>query len=264
MTLDRKKLLDRAARDGEERILLAHVLDKWEQCDSRGIPGHTDFLSPAEQRSALDLLHAAAIHGGYALIGGYETAERRTLCFLPEWQEEPDTESLLSALRISFREEDRLTHRDLLGSLMALGVKRSKVGDILVSPDAADVIVSAETAEYLQTQWSGAGRVRFRPETIPLDRLRVPPQRVRELRDTVAGLRLDAVASTGFSVSRAKAAELIASGRVQLNYRETLKPDAQVAQGDVVSARGLGKFELSEVGGLSKKGRTSILIRRYL
>ena len=80
----------------------------------------------------------------------------------------------------------------------------------------------------------------------------------------MATLRLDAVAATGFSMSRAKAAELIASGRVQLNHREAMKPDAPVAQGDVVSARGLGKFELTEVGGLSKKGRTAILVRRYL
>ena len=87
---------------------------------------------------------------------------------------------------------------------------------------------------------------------------------MKELRDTVATLRLDAVASTGFAMSRAKAAELIASGRVQLNHREVTKPDAPVAQGDIVSARGLGKFELAEVGGLSKKGRTAILVRRYL
>ncbi|MBQ2324601.1 MAG: RNA-binding protein, partial [Oscillospiraceae bacterium] len=75
---------------------------------------------------------------------------------------------------------------------------------------------------------------------------------------------LDAVTASGFSISRARAAELIASGRVQKNYRETTKPDAPVAQGDVISARGVGKFELSEVGGLSRKGRTAILLRRYL
>ena len=80
----------------------------------------------------------------------------------------------------------------------------------------------------------------------------------------MATLRLDAVTAVGFSMSRAKAAELIASGRVQRNYRETTKPDAAVAEGDVISARGLGKFELSEVGGLSKKGRTAICVRRYL
>ena len=126
------------------------------------------------------------------------------------------------------------------------------------------MIVCADIAAYLLREWRGAGRARFAARRVPLAELAVPELRFRELRDTVATLRLDAVAATGFSMSRAKAAELIASGRVQLGYRETTKPDAAVAEGDVVSARGLGKFELASVGGLSKKGRTAIVIRRYL
>ena len=111
---------------------------------------------------------------------------------------------------------------------------------------------------------SGAGRTALRLTAIGADALRVPEQKVKEIRDTVATLRLDAVTAAGFSMSRGKAAELIAAGRVQKNYREVTKGDASVAQGDVISARGLGKFEVAEVGGLSKKGRTGILLRRYL
>lgn len=262
--MDRTALLDRAAHSGEERVLLAHVLDKCEQCRKRNIPSHTDFLSPAEAQSASDMLHSAAIHGGWAMCGGYERAERRMLCFLPDWQEEPDAAELMAALRVRFRGEDALTHRDLLGSLMALGVVRAKLGDILVTDASADVIASADIADYLLSEWTQAGRVRLRPERVALDALAVPELKVKEIRDTVATLRLDAVASVGFSMSRARAAELIASGRVQLNHRETVKGDAAVGEGDTVSARGLGKFELAEVGGLSKKGRTAILIKRYL
>ena len=262
--MDKKTLLDRAAKDADERVLLAHVLDKCEQSRTRNIPAHTDFLSPAEWRSAEELLHAAKVHDGWTAAGGYDRAERRMLCFLPDWQEEPDADECMAALRVRYREDERLTHRDLLGSLMALGVVRAKLGDILVSGESADVIVCADVADYLLQEWTGAGHAKLQAERIALDDLAVPEQKVREIRDTVATLRLDAVASTGFSMSRAKAAELIASGRVQLNYREVTKPDAQVAQDDVVSARGLGKFELAEVGGLSKKGRTAILVRRYL
>ena len=186
------------------------------------------------------------------------------LCFLPDWQEEPDVADCVAALRVRYRAEEGLTHRDLLGSLMALGVVRAKLGDILVSAESADVLVCADIADYLLQEWTSAGHAKLRGERIALDELAVPELKVKELRDTVATLRLDAVASTGFAMSRAKAAELIASGRVQLNHREVTKPDAAVAQGDIVSARGLGKFELAEVGGLSKKGRTAILVRRYL
>ncbi|MBQ1834936.1 MAG: hypothetical protein II111_04400, partial [Oscillospiraceae bacterium] len=96
--MEKKTLLDRAARTAEERTLLAHVLDKCEQCRTRNVPAHTDFLSPAEQRSAADLLHAAAIHDGYVFLGGYASAERRMLCFLPQWQEEAEDADYMTAL----------------------------------------------------------------------------------------------------------------------------------------------------------------------
>ena len=252
--MDRRSLLDRAAKSAEERVLLGHILDKYDQCRQRNLPTNTAFLSPAEAQGARDLLRAAAIHEGFALLGGYEGAERRMLFFLPDWQEEADASDAMAFLRAAWHESEHPTHRDLLGSLMALGVERETLGDILVSEGSADLIVSAGVAQYLLDNWTGAGRTA----------LRLPEQKVKEIRDTVATLRLDAVTAAGFSMSRGKAAELIAAGRVQKNYREVTKGDASVAQGDVISARGLGKFEVAEVGGLSKKGRTGILLRRYL
>ena len=262
--MERKKLLDRAARSPEERVLLGHVLDKYEQCRTRNLPVNTAFLSPAEAQGALDLLHAAAIHEGYAFLGGYEGAERRMLFFLPDWQEEADGTEAMAFVRAVWHESEHPTHRDLLGSLMALGVERETLGDILVSERSADLIVSAGVAPYLMDNWTSAGRTALRLTRIEPENVNVPEQKVREIRDTVATLRLDAVTAAGFSMSRGKAAELIAAGRVQKNYRETTKGDAPVAQGDMISARGLGKFEVAEVGGLSKKGRTGILLRRYL
>ena len=248
--MDRRSLLDRAAKSAEERVLLGHILDKYDQCRQRNLPTNTAFLSPAEAQGARDLLRAAAIHEGFALLGGYEGAA--------------DASDAMAFLRAAWHESEHPTHRDLLGSLMALGVERETLGDILVSEGSADLIVSAGVAQYLLDNWTGAGRTALRLTAIGADALRVPEQKVKEIRDTVATLRLDAVTAAGFSMSRGKAAELIAAGRVQKNYREVTKGDASVAQGDVISARGLGKFEVAEVGGLSKKGRTGILLRRYL
>ena len=262
--MDRRSLLDRAAKSADERVLLGHILDKYDQCRQRNLPTNTAFLTPAEARSALDLLHAAAVHEGFALLGGYEGAERRMLFFLPDWQEEADTAEAMAFLRARWHESEQPTHRDLLGSLMALGVERETLGDILVSEGSSDLVVSAGVAQYLLDNWSGAGRTALRLTAIGADELSIPAQRVKEIHDTVATLRLDAVTAAGFSMSRSKAAELIAAGRVQKNHRETTKGDASVAQGDIISARGLGKFEVAEVGGLSKKGRTGILLRRYL
>lgn len=262
--MDRRSLLDRAAKSAEERVLLGHILDKYDQCRQRNLPTNTAFLSPAEAQGARDLLRAAAIHEGFALLGGYEGAERRMLFFLPDWQEEADESESMTALRCTYRKEDTLTHRDFLGSLMAQGITREKLGDILVSEGSCDLIVSRDIAPYLLQNVTSAGRVKLSVSEIKLSGLNIPALKVKEIRDTVSTLRLDAVAASGFSMSRGKAQELISSGRVQLNHRETLKADAPIAQGDVISARGLGKFEVAEVGGLSKKGRTALLLRRYL
>ena len=109
-----------------------------------------------------------------------------------------------------------------------------------------------------------AGRVRLKTSAMELVDLKPPEVKVKPIRDTVSSLRLDAVAAAGFSLSRGKAADLIASGRFQLNHRECLKPDRPVGSGDVMSCRGLGKCVLKEVGGPSKKGRIMILLERYV
>lgn len=265
--MDRGRLLDRLGAAGEERMALAKILDRAGQAQSRNIPAATDFLSPAQLTRARELLHLAGIpETGYTALGGYEGAERRLLLFLPDWMEPEDgaSQSPIRCLRASFRAETPLTHRDFLGSLMGLGIVREKVGDILVGPDSADLMVLDTVADFLLRSWDSAGRARLSVSAIEPENLHIPQVQCREVRDTVSSLRLDAVASSGFRMARGKAAALIESGRVQVNWRECTKPDKLLAEGDTVSARGLGKFVLSEVGGVTKKGRTSIVLRVYV
>ena len=260
--MDRRELLDKTARSEEERLLLSRVWDKREQCRLRNIPTATAFLSPQEQAAATRLLNALGDREGYALWGGYEGAERRRLLFLPDWMAEPD-DSAVAALRAVCRSGASLTHRDFLGSLMALGLTREKIGDILVESGGCQVLVDPLSLDFLTQSWDSAGRERLTVTPLPLEELTVPQAAVKEVRDTVSSLRLDAVCSTGFRMARGKAAELIESGRVQLNWRECTKPDKAVSAGDTVSARGFGKFELAEVGSLTKKGRIPIVVKCY-
>ena len=260
--MDRQTLLDRTASSAEERTLLARVLDKYEQMERRNIPTATAFLSESEQAAAARLLNAAGIRSGYVWNGGYEGAARKLLQFLPDWAEADG--SAICYLRASFRGEGKPTHRDCLGSLMGLGITREKLGDILVSDASCDLIAAPEIAPFLAQNWESAGRTKLSVSKIGAEELLVPEQKVQALRDTVMSLRLDAVAATGFGMSRGKAAELIRAGRVQLNHTDCCKPDRAVAQGDVITARGFGKFVLAEVGGLSKKGRIAITVHRFL
>ena len=253
--MTKTELLNKAARNGEERLLLARVLDKLELARRRNIPSHTGFLSPGE-RACVEALLAAAGHPRHLFFGGYEGAQRNICVFLPDWQEPEDFQTggdcPVCALRASFPADGALTHRDFLGSVLGLGLDREKVGDLLVGEGACDLIVLEEIRDFLLLHLEQAGRVRLRLAPVALERLSPPPVQGKLIRDTVSSLRLDAVAASGFSLARSKAADLISSGRFQLNYRECVKPDRAVAQGDVISCRGLGKCVVQEVGGTSR------------
>ena len=213
---------------------------------------------------AQSLLAAAGVRDGFLSDGGYEEAERKILVFLPDWADTPPEEEL-AFLRASFHGPDSsLTHRDILGSLMGLGVARERVGDILVGEHSADIVASPSLRDFFLREWAQAGRVRLTVAEIGREDLTVPVLQVKSIRDTVSSLRLDAVLSSGFSLARGKAADAVTGGRVSLNHRECLKPDRAVAQGDVITCRGLGKCVLKTVGGQSRKGRIIIEIERYL
>ena len=119
--MDKSRLLDKVGAIGDDRLLLAKVLDRAEQAQSRNIPAATDFLSPQQQMVTLDLLRLAGIpETGGARLGGYKGAERNIFLFLPDWlaPEDAESQSPIRCLRATFREEEKLTHRDFLGSLM--------------------------------------------------------------------------------------------------------------------------------------------------
>lgn len=261
--MDKNTWIAKVAQDGEDRLLLARVLDKYDQKERRNIPAATGFLSPREQQLATALLNTAGIRTGYVFDGGYEEAERRLLVFLPEW--EADAGEELAFLRAQFHGGDSaLTHRDILGSLMGLGITREKVGDILVADHSADIVVAPGLAEFLLREWESAGRVRLTVASIQRWELEVPEVKITQVRDTVSSLRLDALVSSAFSMSRGRAAELIAAGRVNLDHIPCEKPDKPVGEGSVITARGYGKAKLAQVGGLTKKGRTGIVIEKYV
>ena len=117
---------------------------------------------------------------------------------------------------------------------------------------------------YLLQNFLSAGRTKLHVERIAIADVSVPEQKTRQIRDTVPSLRLDGIVSSGFSISRGKAADYIAAGKCELNYMPCVKGDKQTAEGDVITVRGLGKIRLDAVGGNTKKGRICVEITRFL
>lgn len=263
--------------DIDEQTTLRHLLDCAEQCRERSLPTFSAFLTPGEQILARGL----PLGEGFHLFGGTAEAERKIAAFLPEYLDESyltaamesadgaDEDFPICAIRLTRRDKmvagrTALSHRDYLGSLLGLGIRRETLGDLYVSEDGCDVICVKSMAAFLLENVTGAGRVSLDARQIALSEVVVPEKKVKIIRDTVASLRLDGVASAGFSLSRGKTAEAIAAGKCEVNARLCEKGDREVHEGDIVSIRGLGRMKLTEVGGNSKKGRIIITIERYL
>lgn len=264
--MNKTELLNQFSKDPEERVVLARALDQLDRTRNRSIPCATQFLTPA-QRAALELLTAAVGHPRHLFHGGFQGAERTVCVFLPDWLEPEDWDAgeELSAVEAAYPPTGAdLTHRDLLGGLMGIGLTRERVGDILAGASAAQIVCLRDASPIILSQFNQAGRYRLKLREIPLAELSPAPAEIKLIHDTVSTLRLDAVLASGFSLARGKAADAVTSGRVSLNHRECLKPDRAVAQGDVLTCRGLGKCVLKTVGGQSRKGRIIIEIERYL
>ena len=261
--MDRSNI-EKIAHTPEDRLLLAKIWDKLTAGMRRDIPAATCFLSPRELEMARFLFGDVP---GLQSFGGYADAERRMLVYLPEYWDESwfDTEDApFVCLRASFYEGDMLSHRDFLGALMGEGIARETVGDICVGKGQCDFFVTAEIAPYILQNFIGAGRTKVHLERIPLSQVSVPEPEAKEIRDTVASIRLDSVISSGFRIGRSAAAQYVHAGKVAIDGLPCEKPDKAVEEGAKISVRGLGKIKLTAINGKTKKDRISVVIHRYV
>ena len=261
--MDRSNI-EKIARSSEDKLLLAKLWDKINAGIRRNIPANTCFLSPRELELARYLFGEA--EGLYA-FGGYGEAERKMLVFLPDYLDVCSLyqeDSPVVCLRAAFFHGDSLSHRDFLGALMGAGIGRETVGDICVGTDSCDFFVTAEIAPYILQNFTSAGRTRLHLSQIPLSEASIPEPEVKEIRDTLASLRLDSVISSGFRIGRSLAAQYVAAGKAAIDGLPCEKPDKSVGEGAKISVRGLGKIKLSQINGRTKKDRISVVIHRYV
>ena len=245
-------------------MLLAKVWDKIQAGLRRDIVANTCFLSPRELDMTRYLFGSLP---GLMEFGGYSDAERKMLVYLPEYLDAEyllEEDSPVVCLRASFYEGDTLSHRDFLGALMGAGIGRETVGDICVGQTSCDFFVTAEIAPYILQNITSAGRARLRMESVPLNEVQIAEPETKEIRDTLASLRLDSVISAGFRMGRSLAAQYVAAGKAAIDGLPCEKPDKAVVEGCKISVRGLGKIKLRTVNSQTKKGRISVIIDRYI
>lgn len=254
-----KKQIAAIAENDEERRRLEAVCDRLTRAEERQQPTATCFLSAREQALVRRLLPNCRF------FGGTEGAERAVAYYLPEYlsAEEFFDGGPITCLRASFYEENSLTHRDILGALMGAGIRRETVGDICIHGKTCDIFVLSELKKYLLDNLTSAGRMHLSVSEIPLSEAVKPPQTLHEERLTAPALRLDAVISAAFHISRSRAAALIVGGAAAVNCLTCLKPDKVLAEQDELSLRGFGKLRLRSVPATTRKGRLVLIVDKY-
>ena len=256
--------IEKIAKTSEDRILLAKIWDKINAGIRRDIVANSCFLSPRELEMARYLFGNVP---GLVEFGGYADAERKMLVYLPEYLDESyltEQGSPVVCLRATFFDGDTLSHRDFLGALMGAGIARESVGDICVCKGSCDFFVTEEIAHYILQSFCGVGRTKVHLEAIPLSQVVVPEPETKEIKDTLASVRLDSVISSGFRIGRSLAAQYVSAGKAAIDGLPCEKPDKAVREGCKISVRGLGKIKLRSINGQTKKGRISVIIDRYI
>ncbi|MBP2653061.1 MAG: RNA-binding domain protein [Firmicutes bacterium] len=158
----------------------------------------------------------------------------------------------------------QISHRDVLGAVLGLGLKREVIGDIIMGTNGCQIVCETAMADFISRNLLKIGVAPVEIEPLALTDIAPREERVKEIRNTVASLRLDVVAAAGFGTSRTKMSGEIAADKVKVNWQDAKSAAQFVKAGDIISMRGRGRVEVSEVLGQTKKGRISVLLKRFI
>ena len=245
----------------DDAMLRARLEDSVRLCERRNAPCFVGFLDERQRGTAQAVLRSQTLP--YLIYGGYPEAERTMVGLFPSFME-PETACFpLTTLAFSYRKEASLSHRDFLGTLLASGVKRDKIGDILCSAGLTVAFVEVELASYLSTQIEKVGGEGV--SILAAYDGELPSVRsFEEIRGSVASPRLDAVVKALLGISREDASRRIEAGLVALNHVPCVSVCTHVREGDRLSVRGEGRFLVDMLGQVNRKGRLTLTGRKYV
>lgn len=267
--MDKQQLL-KDYKKQEDKICLSQVLDKIEFSKERDKIEYTDFLDMYQVSLVENFLKKMKFEN-YELYGGYEEAERRILVIYPEKYDqkmlEKNYNKMVKVVRILLSEEDKgkYSHRNYLGGIIKLGLKREKVGDIIVFEEGADIITLEDFSTILKDQLPSLTRFENSNVTVQeIQDLRKKEIKVEQVKIIVPSLRLDNFVSDLARTSRSKATQIIEQERVFINGQNEMKSSKQVKLNDIITIRGKGRFMIKELAGTTRSGRTVVVVDKYV
>lgn len=264
-----KALLLKDYKKQEDKICLSQVLDKIEFSKAREKIEYTDFLDMYQVSLVENFLRKIKFES-YQLYGGQEEAERKIVLVYPEKfsknRLDKNDNKILKVVRVILPDEEKgnYSHRNYLGGIVKLGLKREKVGDIIVYEEGADIITVADFADILKQQLPQL--TRFQNSEIIIEDIQNLQKREIQteiIKIMVPSLRLDNFVSDLARTSRSKAVQIMEQERVFVNGQNETKPSKQLKLNDVITIRGKGRFVVKEFAGTTRSGRTIVAIEKY-
>lgn len=234
------------------------VIDKANSCLKNYEVKYTEFLNPFEVKNAIGILNS--FHDiKYTVEGGFEKAERCLICIYPYYMEYEDIESPIKVLQIegNFKFKE-IKHKDYLGALMNLGIKREKVGDINIHDNFCQVIVSSDMSDFILINLDKVSRNNVKIIEIPKEDIKYSEHKLKEISFTVSSDRIDCIVSGIYNISRQESSKLVCSEKVFINYEKINSISKEVKADSLISVRGKGRCIIVDIGEITKKGKIKV------
>ncbi|MDN4073518.1 RNA-binding protein [Fictibacillus terranigra] len=242
----------------EEYPFIDQVLQWKSEAEERYSVKLTDFLDPREQDIAGSMIGKGS-EASLSFWGGSSFSERKRALIYPSYFQPEKTDFEITVLEVNYPTKFvTIEHRDVLGSLMNLGMKRGKFGDILHSQDRMQIIVAGDVSDFVRLNLERIGKAAVRLKEVSEHDLILSEEAYEEKEGTVSSLRLDVVLSEIYRLSRSKISPLITGSKAKVNWRITEEASFLVEPGDYLSLRGYGRSKLIAVEGKTKKDRWRI------
>ena len=244
----------------EEREFIDQVLNWKDYVDTAYTPKLTDFLDPREQH----ILKTIIGENGnikYQFFGGLSETERKRALIMPDYFIPTLEDFQITLFEINYPTKFvTIEHPKVLGTLMSLGLKRGKFGDILIKDERIQFLVSREINDYIRNNLESIGRATIQLKEAGLEEAIIPENSWVEQSVTVSSLRLDTVISGVHNLSRQKSLSFIQQGLVKINWTLTENPSFECFDGDLLSVRGYGRVKILSIEGKTKKEKWRIIV----
>ncbi|WP_101843813.1 RNA-binding protein [Halobacillus sp. Marseille-P3879] len=246
----------------EERPFIDQVLSLQDDVEMRYQRKETDFLDPREQHIFESLLRNQP-NLTWSLFGGSVLTERKRAIVAPEYETITSEDFSICLLETHYHDKFiQLEHRDVLGAFMSLGIKREKLGDLIVQNGKIQIIVASEISDYIRMNFTAVKKANVQFAEKPFNHLMKSSEEWKTVDTTISSLRLDVVLKEIYGVSRKKASMFIEAGHVKVNFRTVEQPSYPLEEGDLLSLRGRGRSRLMEIYGTTRKDKFRVTLAK--